>query len=138
MAYVTNTLNVSASNTWELVGAVMAANTKCNLYITNRGASSGNVRVGISTATPVNAECIFYDFPIAAKGTFIITDVLIKAGDGVWMYSPLNFSVRVEGVEEVTAPAAPTTLDSLSDVVITTPVVLDQVLKYDGTNWING
>lgn len=138
MAYVTNTLNVSASNTWELVGAVMAADTKCNIYITNRGSNSGNVRVGISAATPVNAECIFYDFPIAAKGTFIITDTLIKTGDGVWIYSPLSFSVRVEGVQEVTAPAAPTSLDSLSDVVITAPVALDQVLKYNGTNWVNG
>lgn len=138
MAYVTNTLNVSTSNTWELAGAVMAADTRCNVYITNRGSSSGNVRVGISAASPTNAECIFYDFPIAGKGTFIITDVLVKSGDGVWIYSPLSFSVRVEGIEEVVAaPAAPVTLDSLSDVVITSPPVLDQVLKYNGTNWVN-
>lgn len=112
MAYVTNTLNVSASNTWELAGAVMAADTRCNVYITNRGSSSGNVRVGISAASPTNAECIFYDFPIAGKGTFIITDVLVKSGDGVWIYSPLSFSVRVEGIAEVTTtvPRAPATL----------------------------
>ncbi len=134
MAYIKNTLDVSTSNTWTAVGAVMTSDTRCNIYIVNRTTNSGNIRVGISAATPTDADCIFYDFPIAGKGTFIITDTLVKSGDGVWIYAPNNFTVRVEGKEE----SVPTTLDSLSDVVITAPVALDQVLKYDGTNWING
>jgi hypothetical protein len=101
MPFISKTLaiNTGTANTFTLVDAALAADTQCNIYITNRSNSSGNFRLGISNSSPSESESILYDFPLASKGTFILNDVLVKTGEGIYLYSPSNFSIRVEGKE---------------------------------------
>ena len=79
----------------------MDKDTQCNIYITNRNAVTGNFRLAIAGSAPSDAQSILYDFPLAARGTFILTDVLVQSGHGVYLYSPNYFSIRVEGKEIV-------------------------------------
>lgn len=79
--------------------ASITADSKCNIYICNYGGVLDiTIRLAISATSPGVADYIFYDFPIKSGGTFIITDVLIKSGDKVWINnSTPGLSVRVEG-----------------------------------------
>lgn len=104
MPFISKTLAIDTGtdNVFTLVDTVMAADTQCNIYITNRSNSSGNFRLGISSSgTPNESQSILYDFPLASRGTFILNDVLVKTGEGIYLYSPRNFSIRVEGKEIV-------------------------------------
>lgn len=96
MAFISTGLNLSGAG-WNDIGPAMVADTTCNIYIVNRGNTSANFNVGISATTPALDDVIFYEFPLAGKGTFIITDVLVKTGDKVWVEATTNFTVRIEG-----------------------------------------
>jgi hypothetical protein len=101
MTFISKRLDANAgnANTFTLVDTFMATDTQCNIYITNRNTVAGNFRLAISAGTVMETNSILYDFPLAARGTFILTDVLVKADEGIYLYSPSNFSIRVEGKE---------------------------------------
>jgi hypothetical protein len=104
MPFISKTLAIDTgtANAFTLVDTVMAADTQCNIYITNRSNSKGNFRLGISSSgIPGESKSILYDFPLASSGTFILNDVLVKIGEGIYLYSPSDFSIRVEGKEIV-------------------------------------
>lgn len=100
MALVYLTKEVTSSNTLTEVGTV-SADSKCNIYILNKDNSNGTFRLAISATSPTNKDYIFYDFPIKQNGTFVVTDVFITATHKVWIYSPANFIVRVDGTGTV-------------------------------------
>jgi hypothetical protein len=68
--------------------------------------------------------------PILAQGEpGLETDTgKIKYGDGANNWSDLPYGVA----------DAITSIDQLTDVDLSSPLVTDQVLKYDGTKWTNG
>lgn len=103
MPFISKRLDIidSNANTFTLVHSVMATDTQCNIYLTNRNTVAGNFRLAISVSAPTGAQSILYDFPLASRGTFILNDVLVKTDEGIYLYSPSNFSIRVEGKEIV-------------------------------------
>ena len=100
MAYVSYVLEIAVPAVASEIGT-MAADTTCNIYIVNRGTVSGNVSLYIGAAAGA-ADCVLFTFPIKPSATFILTDVYIKSGDKVFIDSPADFTVRVEGKEEAT------------------------------------
>ena len=92
----TATLQRLSTQPWTDIGSVTADST-CNLYIVNKTSSSGNFKLAIYTSGLRTEEhFIFYDFPIKSKGTFILTDVILTAGETVSIDCPQNFTVRME------------------------------------------
>ena len=90
-------IDLAKQNSLTAVTPALAADSKINIYVVNRSTASGNIRLAVSTSSPTSAQYLFYDFPIAAKGTLITNDVYAKTGEFVWIYAPENFNVRVEG-----------------------------------------
>lgn len=68
--------------------------------------------------------------PVLAEGEpGLETDTgKIKYGDGSTSWTGLAYAVA----------DAVTSIDQLTDVELSSPLEVDQVLKYDGTKWING
>lgn len=52
----------------------------------------------------------------------------VKYGDGLTAWTSLPYAVA----------DAITSIDQLTDVELASPLVADQVLKYDGVKWVNG
>jgi hypothetical protein len=99
-----------------LSGALLASNNLSDL--TNTGTARTNL--GVAIGTDVQA----YDADLATIAGLTPTNNYAIIGNGTsWTSSAL--------------PTPASTLDDLTDVVITSPAT-DQVLKYDGTNWVNG
>ena len=129
MPFISKTLaiNTGTANAFTLVDTVMAADTQCNIYITNKSNSSGNFRLGISSSgSPGESKSILYDFPLASSGTFILNDVLVNTGEGIYLYSPSNFVIRVEGEYQTAASSAATsapTIASAATIAPTTAII---------------
>jgi hypothetical protein len=68
--------------------------------------------------------------PILAQGEpGLETDTgKVKYGNGINVWNVLPYSVA----DTVTS------IEQLTDVELSSPLVADQVLKYDGTKWVNG
>ena len=94
---ISQSINVTSSNTFLAVGTAIAADAKINIYVVNKTASPGNFRLAISPSTPIAGEYIFYNVELAASGTFVASDVYAKATDIIWIYAPSNFSARIDG-----------------------------------------
>ena len=60
---------------------------------------------------------------------------LEQTGSGT-ILGHLVMSIEIETADDVLTSVPPLAIDDLSDVVITSPSV-DDVIKYDGTNWVN-
>jgi hypothetical protein len=83
-------------------------------------ASEARSNLGLAIGTNVQA----YDADLATIAGLTPTNQYAIIGNGTsWTSSAL--------------PTPATSLDDLSDVVITSPAT-DEVLKYNGTNWVNG
>jgi hypothetical protein len=95
---ISQSREIDSSNTFLAVGTAIAADAKINIYVVNKTGSSGNFRLAISPTSPVAGEYLFYNVTLAASGTFVASDVYVKATDNIWVYAPLNFSARVDGV----------------------------------------
>lgn len=126
LAAISQTLDIDLAkqNSLTSVTPVLTADSKINIYVVNRSTASGNIRLAVSTSSPTVGQYLFYDFPIAAKGTLITNDVYAKAGEFVWIYAPENFNVRVEGttLSDAVTTAAPT-IASATTIAPTTPIV---------------
>lgn len=126
LAAISQTIDIDLAKQNSLTSVIPAltADSKINIYVVNRSTASGNIRLAVSTSTPTTAQYLFYDFPIAAKGTLITSDVYAKAGEFVWIYAPENFNVRVEGttLSDAVTTAAPT-IASATTIAPTTPIV---------------
>ena len=94
---ISQSVKVSSASTLTEVGAAIAADSRINIYIVNQTGATGNFRLAIDPSSPTGGEYLYYDFPLASKGTFIAADVYVKATDKVWIYSPADWSVRVDG-----------------------------------------
>lgn len=95
---ISQSTKISSASTLTAIGAAMSGDSKINIYIVNQTASTGTFRLAIDPAEPsTGGEYLYYDFPLASKGTFIAADVYVKATDKVWVYSPANWSARVDG-----------------------------------------
>jgi hypothetical protein len=90
-------VDIVDANTLKAVGDAIAADSKINIYVVNKSASTGNFRLAISPLEPTGGEYLYYDFPLRSSGTFIAADVYVKATDKVWIYAPNNWSARVDG-----------------------------------------
>jgi hypothetical protein len=126
-----------------LSGALLAANNLSDL--TNTGTARTNLGLGTAATTAAT------DYATAAQGTKADSALQPAAiGVSVQAYdadlatiaglTPTNNYAIIGNGTSWTSSALPTpasTLDDLTDVVITSPAT-DQVLKYDGTNWVNG
>lgn len=80
------------------VDAAIEFDSKISIYVVNKSGTAGNFRLAISPATPTGGEYLYYDFPLKANGTFIAADVYVKAKDRVWVYSPVGWSAKIDGV----------------------------------------
>lgn len=89
---------VDSSNTFLAIGTAIAADAKISIYVVNASGASGNFRLAISPATPSAGEYLFYNVALAANGTFVASDVYVKATDNIWIYAPVDFTARVDGV----------------------------------------
>jgi hypothetical protein len=98
MPSLSQSVEITSAATQTEVGAAIASDAKITVYIVNKTASAGNFRLAISPLTPTGGEYLYYDFPLKPSGTFIAADVYAKATDKVWVYCPLGWSARVDGV----------------------------------------
>jgi hypothetical protein len=101
---------------------------------THTGTQAASTITGLATVATSGAYGDLSGRP--TLGTAAAADTGTGAGDVV----ALDGSARlpaVDGSQLTNLPSGASSLDGLSDVVITTPST-DQVLKYDGTNWVNG
>lgn len=85
---------------------------------------SGGYTVGFIDVFRNGVQLQSTDFT-ATNGTTVVLAIAANAGDAIRCIAWGVFSTT-----------APVTLDSLSDVVITSPAT-SQVLNYNGTNWVN-
>jgi hypothetical protein len=120
MAIESYNFEISSSNTLTTVATLVNA-CNCNIYVLNKSSDAGNIRLAISSSTPANRDYVFYDFPIKKNGTLIVNDTFIAAGDKVWLYSPNNFVVRVEGEYEAVASSAATSAPTLASAATIAP-----------------
>lgn len=94
---ISQSVNITSANTLTEVGAAITADSRINIYVVNKTATTGNFRLAISSAEPTGGEYMYYDFPLRSSGTFISADVYAKATDKVWVYCPSGWSARVDG-----------------------------------------
>jgi hypothetical protein len=104
--------------------------TNAQLAPMAEGTIKGRISTGAGNPedlTGTQVTTMLDEFDVSLKGLVpaptagdVTGNKLLRA-DGSWVVPPVPVS----------------TLDGLSDVVITTPAV-NQILKYDGTNWVNG
>ena len=123
MPIVSSTFLVSVANT-VTTAYTATSDLLANIYILNSTASTGNIRLAITSSNPPTAQhYMFYDFPIKASGTFVLENVPVLSGERVWIYSPANFVVRVSGSLDValSASSAPT-IASATTIAPTTRV----------------
>ena len=95
---ISQSVSITSANTDTAVGSAIAADAKINIYVVNKTGSSGNFRVAICPTSPAGGEYIRYNFPLASSGTFVASDIYVKATDNVWVYAPSGWSARVDGV----------------------------------------
>ena len=91
---------------------------------TGLNASTGRTSLGLGTAATTASS----DYATAAQGA--------KADTAVQPGSLATVATSGSYNDLSNKPTVPTNLDSLTDVVITTPST-NQVLQYNGTNWVN-
>lgn len=119
---------------------------RTNLEITSETTSTsigtGGVKAygGLSVDGPVYARAIF------TNGSRVPTQSYVDAADNL-LAAGLDFKANITDLATVATsgsytdltnkPTVPTNLDSLTDVIVTSPSN-GQVLKYNGTNWVNG
>ena len=94
----------------------------------------------VVTGTPTDGQVLKYD--TATSKWINGTDALVKLSDVVITGTPTNGQVlkydtaTSKWINGTDALGDSLTLDNLTDVVISSPVI-DQVLKYNGTSWVN-
>lgn len=98
MAAISQSVAITLENTLTAVGDALAADSRINIYVINKTISTGKFRIAVSPLEPTGGEYIYYDFPLKPSGTFIAADVYVKATDKVWIYAPIGWAVRVDGV----------------------------------------
>lgn len=91
---------------------------------TGLNASTGRTSLGLGTAATTAST----DYATAAQGT--LADSAVQPGDLATVATSGSYN------DLSNKPTIPTDLNSLTDVVITTPST-NQVLQYNGTNWVN-
>ncbi len=94
---ISQSIKITSASTLTAVGSAMSADSKINIYIVNQTASNGIFRLAVHTTTPTGGEYLYYDFPLASKGTFIAADVYVKNLDIVYVSCPVDWSARVDG-----------------------------------------
>lgn len=92
---------------------------------TGLNASTGRTSLGLGTAATTDSTA----YATAAQGT--------KADSAVQPGSLATVATSGSYNDLSNKPTIPTNLDSLTDVVITSPST-NQVIQYNGTNWVNG
>ncbi len=91
---------------------------------TGLNASTGRTSLGLGTAATTAST----DYATAAQGS--LADSAVQPGDLATVATSGDYD------DLTNKPTVPTDLNSLTDVVITTPST-NQVLQYNGTNWVN-
>jgi hypothetical protein len=81
--------------------------TVATISLCNRGATTVNVRVAVTTtggpSAPANEEFIEYDVQLSAKGTLERTGIVLDAGKIISVYaSAVNVSAVTYGIETST------------------------------------
>jgi len=103
--------------------------------VTTTSDAEGNITI---SAAGVSASNSFATIAVAGQSN-VVAD---SAADTLTLVAGSNVTITTNaGSDTITISAAggagATTLDDLTDVVITSPL-LNQVLKYDGSQWVNG
>jgi hypothetical protein len=91
---------------------------------TGLNASTGRTSLGLGTAATTAST----DYATAAQGA--TADSAVQPGDLATVATSGSYN------DLSNKPTIPTDLNSLTDVVVTTPST-NQVLQYNGTNWVN-